>query len=105
MADNSSSYNGSKAATFLSRAKEWADACEFTTISEMLSALIDRNPQKIATAFKNLFTSVGKREKRSFKDRYGVDVDDLYTEVILSSSSSTPTAEPQSSAASSVGGK
>lgn len=82
-------------ADFLSRAKDWADACEFATVSEMLSALIDRNPKRIATAFKNLFTSVGKREKRNFRDRYGVDADDLYTEVILSSSS-VP-AEPNSS--------
>lgn len=82
MADNNSNVTG-----FLNRAKEWADACEFSTVSEMLSALIDKNPKRIATAFKNLFTSVGQKERRSFKDRYGIDASDLYTEVVLSSSS------------------
>lgn len=82
---------------FLQKAKEWADACEFVTISDMLSALIDRNPKRIATSFKNLFTSVGKREKKSFEERYGVNVDDIYTEVIMSSSSSDTAVGEQSS--------
>jgi cytidylate kinase len=72
---------------FLQKAQEWAAACEFNTISAMLSALIERDPKKIIASLKNLFTSVGTREAKSFKDRYGVDIDDIYTEVIISSSS------------------